>query len=115
MESTNQHQWRKRRFFFFPVFVAGLFAISAVVMLLWNWIIPSISTFHAVSYWQAMGLLVLSRILFGGFRFGRHHRAAQRHFENHAPFKDKLMDMNDQERQQFKDQWKQRCCKPPTT
>lgn len=108
MESTNQ-KWRKRRFFFFPVFIAGLFAISAVVMLLWNWIVPSISTIHVLSYWQAMGLLVLCRILFGGFRFGSHRRAAHRHFERHAPFRDKLMDMTDEERQQFKNQWKKRC------
>lgn len=98
----------------FPLVIIGIFGVSAVVMLLWNWIIPAISPLTAVTYWQAMGLLVLSRILFGGFRFGRHHKAAHRHFEKHAPFKDKLMDMNDEERQQFKNQWKQRCCKTQT-
>jgi hypothetical protein len=98
----------------FPLVIIGIFGISALVMLLWNWIIPTISPLTTVTYWQAMGLLVLSRILFGRFRFGRHHKAAHRHFEKHAPFKDKLMNMNDEERQQFKNQWKQRCCKPPT-
>jgi len=98
----------------FPVIVAGVFAISAVVMLLWNWILPAISPLKEITYWQAMGLFVLSRILFGGFRFGfrRHQQSVHRHFGEHAPFKDKFMEMTDEERQQFKNQWKQRCCKP---
>lgn len=41
-----------------------------IVMGLWNWLIPAITGWHAVTFWQALGLLVLSRILFGGFRMG---------------------------------------------
>jgi Ca2+/H+ antiporter, TMEM165/GDT1 family len=96
----------------FPIMIVGIFAVSAVVMLLWNWIIPGISPFLAITYWQAMGLFILSRILFGGFRFARHHHG-QRHPFMHEQFKDRFMDMNDEERQQFKNQWKQRCCKTP--
>lgn len=49
--------------------VAGVAALGGVVMLLWNWLIPSLF-FGAqpVSYLQALGVLVLSKILFGGFR-----------------------------------------------
>lgn len=104
---------RARNCFMIPVMVVGLFAVSGVVTLLWNWIIPSISTLTAITYWQAMGLFVLCRILFGGFRFGfrKHRDAVHHHFSQHAPFKDKFMEMTDEERQQFKNQWKQRCCK----
>ncbi len=110
MESTNQTQWRKRRFFFFPLFLIGLFAVSAVVMLLWNCILPEVSGLKALTYWQAMGLFVLCKILFSGFRFGRsHHHRVHRHFER-AAFKHKFMEMTDEEKQQFKNQWKQRCC-----
>jgi len=96
-----------------PMMILGLFAISELVALLWNWIIPSISTLTAITYWQAMGLFILCRILFGGFRFGfrRHHHAVHQHFSNHAPFRARFMEMTDEERQQFKNQWKQRCCK----
>lgn len=38
-----------------------------VVMLLWNWLAPELFGFKQVSFWQALGLLVLCRILFGGF------------------------------------------------
>jgi hypothetical protein len=72
--------------------IAGivLLAITAVtgfsfaVMLLWNALIPSIFGLGIISFWQALGLLVLSRLLFGGFghgggrRFGGKHRNAMR-------------------------------------
>ena len=41
--------------------------IGAIVMLLWNWLMPVIFGLPALSLWQALGLLVLMRILFGSF------------------------------------------------
>jgi hypothetical protein len=38
------------------------------VMMLWNRLMPAIFGLHAISFWQALGLLVLSKILFGGFQ-----------------------------------------------
>ncbi|MCX6308011.1 MAG: hypothetical protein NTY32_03955 [Bacteroidia bacterium] len=104
---------RARNCFMIPVMAVGLFAVSGVVTLLWNWILPTISTLTTITYWQAMGLFVLCRILFGGFRFDfrKHRDAVHQHLKNHAPFRDKFMEMTDEERQQFKNQWKQRCCK----
>ena len=37
-----------------------------VVMRLWNWLTPTIFGWHMITFWQALGLLVLVRILFGG-------------------------------------------------
>ncbi|MDR2868479.1 MAG: hypothetical protein LBV46_02935, partial [Bacteroidales bacterium] len=48
--------------------VAGF---SAVMMLLWNALIPAIFGLVCINFWQALGLLVLGRMLFGGFR-GKH-------------------------------------------
>jgi hypothetical protein len=45
--------------------------LSFVVMHLWNWLMPALFALHAITLWQALGLLVLSKILFGGFRGGR--------------------------------------------
>lgn len=59
---------------FIRFFVGGLLllaAISLVVMLLWNWLIPTIFGLTAINYGQALGLFVLSRILLGGFGRGR--------------------------------------------
>lgn len=51
--------------------LAFVAVLSLVVMSLWNALIPSLFHGPTLQYWQAVGLLVLSRILFGGFR-GRH-------------------------------------------
>jgi hypothetical protein len=45
------------------VAVAGL-----VVMALWNWLLPPLTGWHTVSFLQAIGLLILCKLLFGGFR-----------------------------------------------
>ncbi len=55
----------------------GMLAVTLftfVVMNLWNWLVPAIFGLQSVNFWQALGLLLLSRILFGGFRGspGRH-------------------------------------------
>jgi len=56
------------------IFVAGPLGLAAfvalfgeVVMHLWNWLMPPLFGWHTLTFWQALGLLVLSRILFGGF------------------------------------------------
>ena len=55
-----------------------------VVMLLWNWLMPALFGWRLIGFWQAIGILVLSKILFGGFhgRHGRHmywrHRMTER-------------------------------------
>jgi len=41
---------------------------GAVVQLLWNWLLPPLFGWPQVGFWQALGLLALCRILFGGFR-----------------------------------------------
>lgn len=107
MDTTYKYErQRKHRFFLFPFLVIiGLFALSGLVMVLWNYVF---SSFLHIDYWQAMALFVLSKILFGGFRFGKHRKAHQ-HFSN-AGFDKKFMEMSDEERQQFKNQFKNRCC-----
>ena len=59
----------------FLVLVPALIAVlSFVVMSLWNALIPALFHGPIVTFWQAVGLLVLSKILFGGFRGrGGHH------------------------------------------
>ena len=68
------------------VLFAALFVtvFSFVVMSLWNWRLPTLFGLHPINFWQAIGLLILSKILFGGFRGrpGRHwywrHRMMER-------------------------------------
>lgn len=56
----------------FGILFAGLF--SLLVLLLWNWLMPAIFGLTTITFFQAFGLLVLSKILFFGFHGGGHHR-----------------------------------------
>ena len=53
--------------------LAAIFIFSQGTMLLWNHLMPAIFGLPLISAWQALGLLVLSRILVGGFGGHRHH------------------------------------------
>lgn len=46
--------------------VAAVFGFTFVVMLLWNALIPELFNGPELAYWQTLGLLVLSKILFSG-------------------------------------------------
>ena len=48
------------------IFIAAIAAIAAITMLLWNALIPDIIGWSEINYWQAAGLLILCRLLFGG-------------------------------------------------
>jgi hypothetical protein len=54
------------------------------VMGLWNWLVPSLFGGKAIGFWQALGLLLLARILVGGFHGGpgRHGRRRHRMMEH---------------------------------
>jgi hypothetical protein len=54
------------KFVLFAALFVALF--SFVVMSLWNWLMPTLFGWRLINFWQAMGILVLSKILFGGFR-----------------------------------------------
>jgi hypothetical protein len=60
----------------FALFAAvAVTVLGALVMSLWNWLMPPLFGWQAIGFWQALGLLALSRILLGGFHGGpgRHH------------------------------------------
>jgi hypothetical protein len=46
----------------------GVVVFGFVVMRLWNWLMPGLFGLHLINFWQALGILFLSKILFGGFR-----------------------------------------------
>jgi len=54
-------------------FIAIVALLGLVIMHLWNWLIPEIFNLHTISYCQAIGLAVLSRLLFGGCGHGMRH------------------------------------------
>ncbi|TGL60859.1 hypothetical protein [Leptospira sarikeiensis] len=62
---------------------AFFFGMAYAVWQLWNWLLPDIFGFKQINYWQALGLFVLSHLLFkGGQWFGPgHHHGGRRHWK----------------------------------
>jgi hypothetical protein len=68
------------KFLLFAVIAIPL--VGAVMMLLWNWLMPSIFGLHSISFLQALGLLLLSKLIFGSFHGGGHRRCGP-HWDRH--------------------------------
>jgi hypothetical protein len=61
------------------IILAAVAALGEIVMLLWNAVMPAVfAGVHLIDYWHGVGLLVLSRLLFGGFRGGGGWRQRRR-------------------------------------
>ena len=115
---------KKGKFLITLLFIAGLFLLPYIVMLLWNGILPEIIGVKTITYWQAVGIFILCKLLFGGFKGGgnHHHKKHQmmkRHFKNccnnndnkssmKEALRDKFMNMSDEERENFRQKWKDR-------
>ena len=81
---------------FILVAVALFVAIGGeVVRRLWNWLLPPLFGWPQVTFWQALGLLVLCRILFGGLGMsgGRYSR---------RPIGERWQHMTPEERERFR-------------
>ena len=62
---------KKWIFFVAPPAVVLLIALCGeMVMHLWNWLLPALFACRQITFWQALGLLLLCRILFGGWGCG---------------------------------------------
>jgi hypothetical protein len=80
-----------------PIFLALFIAVGGgIVMLLWNWLLPSIFGWPPITIWQGFGLLALCRILFGGFGRGC----------------GRSRDMTPEDRERFRQRMRERFCRP---
>lgn len=87
----------------FALAMVGL--VSFIVMTLWNAILPQVTSASPINFWQAAGLLILCKILFGGFggwRRGHHPQWKRGMF-------DKWKTMTPEERDEFRQSMKSRC------
>ena len=98
-----------RLLIFAPLAILGMVIFSWIggelVMHLWNWLAPMLFGLPQVNFWQAIGLLALCRILFGGFGFsGGGHRHSRRRMEGRISERvDERWDqMTPEERERFR-------------
>jgi hypothetical protein len=81
---------------------------GAVVMLLWNWNLPAVFGWREITFWQALGLFALCRILFGdlGMRVRGSHRPNGWMRRRMAERWEK---MTPEEREKYRQSWRGRC------
>ncbi len=90
--------------------IVALLALSLVVMLLWNWLVPTLFNGSPINLWQASGLLVLSKILFGNFgqsTWGKNYQARRQAWK--LKFEEKWQQMTPEEKERFKQNFAYRC------
>jgi len=105
---------RKKMVYLAPLAILAILLFIAlggeVVQQLWNWLLPPLLGWREITFWQALGVLALCRILFGGFGFrgadgsGFRRRMAKR-WERMTP----------EERQRFREGMRGRCGPGPST
>ena len=118
MCSQRRSNWKRfhpaKALFFMTMIAAFILGMGWIVMVLWNWIVPDITNFKPLSYWQAVGLFVLFKILFGGFRPRKNWERRRRVKDKignkwNSKMKEKWMGMSEEERAEFKGKWRDWC------
>jgi hypothetical protein len=83
------------------IFIA---AGGQAVLHLWNWLLPPLFGFKAITFWQAVGILALCRLLFGGFGgFGRSGNHCRERMQK------RRQNMTPEEREKFRQGMRGRC------
>lgn len=94
------------------IFAAGvlfLLVAGGVTMLLWNWLVPALVSGPQITFWQALGILLLAKILFGGWGCGGKCRnAGAAGWKNR--YYEKLSMMSPEERERFKTKMSEKWC-----
>jgi hypothetical protein len=93
---------RGLKFVLFAVVAAAV--VGAIVMVLWNALMPALFGLPSIGFWQGLGLFVLSKILLGGFG-GR----SGRHLHWRGRMRERWDQMTDEERATFRDGLRRGC------
>src|SRR5262245_16220717 len=107
----------RRRWLWMPALLAGFVVFiligGEVVRLLWNWLLPPLFDWKPITFWQALGLLALTRILFGGFGHRRGYYGGGFRRRMGARMADRMAArwerMSPEERERFRQRIRERC------
>jgi hypothetical protein len=81
-----------------------------IVLQLWNWLLPQLFGWRPITFWQALGILLLCRILFGGFRL---HGSGRSNFRRRM--EERCEHMTPEERERFRQRMRERWGFGPST
>ena len=97
---------RKKWIFFIPLAIVAFIVLGGTaVMLLWNWLLPMLFGWKLITFWQAVGLLALCRILFGRHGGGGFRRLRERRMQ----MRERWEKMTPEEREKLRQGWRGRC------
>lgn len=98
----------RRLLFIAPLAILGLLVFVAIggglVLQLWNWLLPPLFGWREITFWQALGLLALCRILFGGHGWRGSVRSNIR-----RRMEERCQRMTPEERERFRQRLRARC------
>jgi hypothetical protein len=93
-----RRHWKVRALRFVLLGVMAVAVLGFVTMTLWNWLMPALFGWRVIGFGQALGLLVLSRLLLGGFHGGRGGPMRWRH-----RMRERWERMTPEERERFRE------------
>lgn len=97
--------------FLVPVMILLFVAIGGeIVLQLWNWLLPPLFGWPQITFWQAVGILALCRILFGGLGL---HGSGRSRFRRRLA--ERWENMTPEERERFRQGMRGRCGVEPST
>lgn len=103
--------WFKRGIMFFLFFVVAVVLFGAIVMGLWNAILPDVIGVKTITFLQALGILLLSKILFSSVgRRGQWHGGRREQWKKRM--QEKLATMSPEDKEKFKQELRMRCGRP---
>jgi hypothetical protein len=89
--------------------ITGIFVVGFITMQLWNWLVPVLFKGPLITIWQALGLLLLSKLLFWGFGGKGHHYDRKRAYWR-TQCREKFSSMTPEERELVKQKMKEKWC-----
>jgi hypothetical protein len=113
LRRNKEHNMSKKKWIFLaplailaiPLFI---WIGGELVMHLWNWLAPALFGWRQITFWQAVGLLALCRILFGGWSsHGGNRSNVRRRIDQRMD--ERWVKMTPEEREKFRQSWRARC------
>lgn len=99
--------WWIGKFVVFGLLMFVLFGL--VTQTLWNWLVPTLFSGPIISFWQAIGLLALSKILFWGLGGGRKWGGHRSHHWK-GKWAERYSKLSPEEREKFKRRFTEKWC-----
>jgi hypothetical protein len=113
IRANEEHNMSKKKWIGIAILAPLAIALfiwlgGALVMHLWNWLLPTLFGWRQITFWQAVGLLALCRILFGGLgTHGSHRSNMRRRIDQRMD--ERWERMTPEEREKFRQSWRSRC------